>query len=364
MFKMENNTGTQNEHSKINYKDLINYKDILLLRSTKWDRPDFEYPSCPLSLTQPEDKDLFARLKTMYERHSGTWDKETKDSWFWLLPLAMFQRTNQDTMSSHPISKPRTEQPLTWAYVVILRELYPLKFFASKKLRGRIRAKYPGVNLDMHTFSSDFPQALPQNHDQPRATEQDHEPITTPNDTNAELEARNATSSPSPPDISVGLLRTNSTPPQSMRQETALQENFTNEETTVAYFVPRADEAKRRRGDNDASNSWAPPTSQLNDHAQDIDDMSEQPQYRRQESFASEEKRCIQRHQQNCQDMIDYISDLRKEMEEKVTRQEEIMAVRYDEMRRRIKELDEQLEQETSRREELERSVRDLKRKI
>lgn len=125
-------------------------------RAAACNRLPFVYPACPVSFKLPEEQRVYARLRDIYFNHSHTWDAESKDAWFRLQPLARIPPSSRVRVADHSIFRQAREKPITWAHIIILRELYPRSFYDSSALQTRIREKYPFARCDTNDFSTDF----------------------------------------------------------------------------------------------------------------------------------------------------------------------------------------------------------------
>ncbi|KAK5992593.1 hypothetical protein PT974_06007 [Cladobotryum mycophilum] len=118
-------------------------------RSTSLPGPP--YPPC-IFTTLPE-RQLYLRLKTVYEKHFQTWDKESRDAWPGLVERASLRPTTSKKVTSHKIVKSLTERNVTWAHVVLLRVIFKENLFTSHKVIKIIRHKYPSANFNTFAYN-------------------------------------------------------------------------------------------------------------------------------------------------------------------------------------------------------------------
>ncbi|TWU76370.1 hypothetical protein ED733_006410 [Metarhizium rileyi] len=106
-----------------------------------------------------DEIELYKRLRTIYEKHSNTWDEESQTSWFQLIPQISITRTNRCNITSHKIARLLEVGEITWAHFVILHAIYKDRLFSSKKIIRILLNKYPSANLDSYAFQKSYQNA-------------------------------------------------------------------------------------------------------------------------------------------------------------------------------------------------------------
>ncbi|KAL6891863.1 hypothetical protein GGI43DRAFT_414421 [Trichoderma evansii] len=112
------------------------------------------YPPC-LFNTQAE-KDLYKRLRDVYEEHCHTWDAEARNAWPVLVEHASLAPSTIGKTTNHYITRHMTSHGATWAHVVALRIIYDKQLYKSKKLMRCIRDKYPNASFESFGYSEDY----------------------------------------------------------------------------------------------------------------------------------------------------------------------------------------------------------------
>lgn len=112
------------------------------------------YPPCIFN-TQAE-KDLYKRLRDVYEEHCGTWDAEARDAWPVLVEHASLAPSTIGKITNHYITRHMQNTGVTWAHVVALRIMYEKQLYKSRKLMGLIRSKYPNASSETFAYSEDY----------------------------------------------------------------------------------------------------------------------------------------------------------------------------------------------------------------
>ncbi|EHK39916.1 uncharacterized protein TrAtP1_005932 [Trichoderma atroviride] len=112
------------------------------------------YPPCVFN-TQAE-KDLYKRLRNVYETHCDTWDAEARDAWPVVVEHASLAPSTIGKITNHYITRHMQNCGVTWAHVVALRIMYEKQLYKSRKLMGLIRCKYPNASFETFAYSEDY----------------------------------------------------------------------------------------------------------------------------------------------------------------------------------------------------------------
>ncbi|KAK1254530.1 hypothetical protein MKX08_008525 [Trichoderma sp. CBMAI-0020] len=112
------------------------------------------YPPCIFN-TQAE-KNLYKRLRDVYEEHCHTWDAEARDAWPVVVEHASLAPSTIGKITNHYITRHMQNCGVTWAHVVALRIMYEKQLYKSRKLMGLIRGKYPNASFETFAYSEDF----------------------------------------------------------------------------------------------------------------------------------------------------------------------------------------------------------------
>ncbi|KAL7892435.1 hypothetical protein HDV63DRAFT_242052 [Trichoderma sp. SZMC 28014] len=112
------------------------------------------YPPCIFN-TQAE-KDLYKRLRDVYEEHCDTWDAAARDAWPGIVEHASLAPSTIGKITNHYITRHMQNTGVTWAHVVALRIMYEKQLYKSRKLMGLIRNKYPNASFETFTYSEDY----------------------------------------------------------------------------------------------------------------------------------------------------------------------------------------------------------------
>ncbi|KOS18072.1 hypothetical protein ESCO_002430 [Escovopsis weberi] len=117
------------------------------------------YPPCIFKTA--EEQHLYRRLKTIYERHSATWDQDARDAWPSIVKRASLKASTVKKVMSHTLARTLTDENLTWAHVVVLRVIFKSKLFTSQKMLKIIRRKYPAANFNTFSYREDYKPHAP-----------------------------------------------------------------------------------------------------------------------------------------------------------------------------------------------------------
>lgn len=112
------------------------------------------YPPCVFNT--PAEKDLYKRLRDVYEEHCDTWDAETRDAWPVVVEHASLAPSTIGKITNHYITRHMQNNGVTWAHVVALQIMYEKQLYKSRKLMGLIRGKYPNANFETFAYSEDY----------------------------------------------------------------------------------------------------------------------------------------------------------------------------------------------------------------
>lgn len=112
------------------------------------------YPPCVFN-TEAE-KDLYKRLRDVYEEHCHTWDAGTLDAWPVLVEHASLAPSTIGRITNHYITRHMVTNGVTWAHVVALRIIYDKQLYKSKKIIRLIRDKYPNASFESFGYSEDY----------------------------------------------------------------------------------------------------------------------------------------------------------------------------------------------------------------
>ncbi|PON31083.1 hypothetical protein TGAM01_v200503 [Trichoderma gamsii] len=112
------------------------------------------YPPCIFN-TQAE-KNLYKRLRDVYEEHCDTWDAEAHDAWPVIVEHASLAPSTIGKITNHYITRHMQNNGVTWAHVVALRIMYEKQLYKSRKLMGLIRGKYPNASFETFAYSEDY----------------------------------------------------------------------------------------------------------------------------------------------------------------------------------------------------------------
>jgi hypothetical protein len=112
------------------------------------------YPPCIFN-TQAE-KDLYERLRDIYEEHGDTWDAEARDAWPVIVEHASLAPSTIGKITNHYITRHMANNGVTWAHVVALRVMYERQLYKSRKMMGLVRGKYPNANFETFAYSEDY----------------------------------------------------------------------------------------------------------------------------------------------------------------------------------------------------------------
>ncbi|KAM0478270.1 hypothetical protein ACHAPX_005460 [Trichoderma viride] len=112
------------------------------------------YPPCVFN-TQAE-KDLYKRLRDVYEEHCDTWDTEARNAWPVIVEHASLAPSTIGKITNHYITRHVQNHGVTWAHVVALRIMYEKQLYKSRKLMGLIRSKYPNASFETFAYNEDY----------------------------------------------------------------------------------------------------------------------------------------------------------------------------------------------------------------
>ncbi|KAL3958569.1 hypothetical protein ACCO45_006731 [Purpureocillium lilacinum] len=117
--------------------------------------PPTHYPPCPHQ--KDSERDLYARLRQVYQEHSPTWDDESRSAWFTsVIDKATLGDTTTRKVSAHNIARCVTAETVTWAHFCALSTIFENRFQNSKKFVKLVLARYPSADLDGLSFKESY----------------------------------------------------------------------------------------------------------------------------------------------------------------------------------------------------------------
>ena len=117
--------------------------------------PPTHYPPCPHQ--KDSERDLYARLRQVYQEHSPTWDDESRSAWFTsVIDKATLGDTTTRKVSAHNIARCVTAETVTWAHFCALSTIFENRFQNSKKFVKLVLARYPSADLDSLSFKESY----------------------------------------------------------------------------------------------------------------------------------------------------------------------------------------------------------------